>query len=357
MSVEQTAILSFFVALVAALGLTPLAIRIARRSDFLDRPRDYRKHSAPTPFLGGAAVLAAFLLAGLLVAGASGKLLVPLGCAVGLWVLGTVDDRWAVPPRWRLLAEAGAAPALVAAGLGWDTDLPGVLDFALTVVSVVIAVNAFNLMDNLDGACGTVTAVAAAGVGVLAAIKGEVAVAGLAFALAGACAGFLPFNLARPARVFLGDGGSMPVGFLVAALVMASARHASGGNAGLLVGALLAGLPIFDATMVCFSRVKRGVTVVTGGRDHLTHRLLLRLRTPRAVAVALAALQAALSGLAILGYELGASAVAWLALGVFVAGVAAILVLDTPRWQPTGIAVGEFSEPPVAAGTTQIEEA
>jgi UDP-GlcNAc:undecaprenyl-phosphate GlcNAc-1-phosphate transferase len=357
MSVELTAVLSFLVAFVAALGLTPVAIRIARRYDFLDHPRDYRQHGSPTPFLGGAAVLAAFLVAGLAVAGASGRLLVPLGCAVGLWLLGTIDDRWSVPPQWRLLAEAGAAGALMAAGLGWDTHLPGVLDFALTVVSVVIAVNAFNFMDNLDGACGTVTAVAAAGVGVLAAIKGEAAIAGLSFALAGACTGFLPFNLAGPARVFLGDGGSMPAGFLVAALVMASARHASAGNAGLLVGALFVGLPIFDATMVCFSRIKRGVTVVTGGRDHLTHRLLLRLRTPGAVAVALAALQAVLSGLAILGYELGETAIVWLALGVFAAGIAAILVLDMPRWRPAGIAVGEFSERPVTPGGAQVEEA
>lgn len=338
MSVELTAAGSFGAAALASAALTPVAIRVARRTDFLDRPREYRQHARPTPFLGGAAVLAAFLIAGLLVAGASGRLLVPLGCAVCLWLLGTVDDRLAVPPKWRLLAESLAAAALFAAGLGWNTSLPGVLDFVLTIASVVIAVNAFNLMDNLDGACGTVTAVAAAGVGVLAAIKGHVAVSGLAFALSGACAGFLSFNLARPARIFLGDGGSMPAGFLVAALAMATARHAPAGNAGLLVGALLAGLPIFDATLVCVSRARRGLTVVTGGRDHLTHRLLLVLRSPRRVAGALAALQALLSGLAILGYELGGLGVAILALSVFVSGVMAILVLDSPRWQPAAIA-------------------
>jgi UDP-GlcNAc:undecaprenyl-phosphate GlcNAc-1-phosphate transferase len=245
-----------------------------------------------------------------------------------------------VPPKWRLLAEAGAAIALFAAGLGWETHLPGVLDFALTIASVVIAVNAFNLMDNLDGACGTVTAVAAAGVGALAAIKGEVVTAGLAFALSGACAGFLPWNLTRPARIFLGDGGSMPAGFLIAALAMSTVRHASAGNAGLLVGALLAGLPIFDAALVSYSRTRRGVTIVTGGRDHLSHRLLLAMGSPQAVAVALAVLQALLSTLAIVGYELGGGAVAWLALCVFLSGVVGVLVLDTARWRPAGIAFG-----------------
>jgi UDP-GlcNAc:undecaprenyl-phosphate GlcNAc-1-phosphate transferase len=291
--------------------------------------------------LGGAAVLAAFLLGSLVIAGATGRLLVVLGCAAALWLIGTIDDRLAVAPRWRLLAEAGAGAALYAAGLGWDTSLPGATDFILTLVSVVIAVNSFNLMDNLDGACGSVTAVAAAGVGVLAAIKGEVAIAGLGFALSGACAGFLPWNLAGPARIFLGDGGSMPAGFLIASLVMATAWHSGNGDPAVLTGALLAGLPIFDSTLVSYSRLRRGVTLVTGGRDHLTHRLLPVLGGPGTVAAVLSLLQAALCGLAIVGWQLGSTAVAWIGLTVFVAGVAAIVMLDDPRWRLAGLAVGQ----------------
>ncbi len=257
MSTELSAAVGFVVAGAVSFGVTPLAIRIAARTDCYDRPRGYRRHAAPTPFLGGSAVLFAVLVATAIV-GASESLLVVLGCAVGLWVLGTIDDRGAVPPKWRVLAEGGAAAAVFAAGLGWDTSLPTVVDVVLTIVWVVGVVNAFNLMDNLDGACSTVAATAAMGIGVLAAIKGEVSVAALAFALSGACAGFLPWNLARPARIFLGDGGSMPVGFLVAALAMAAARRAPAGNAGILVGALLVGLPILDAALVVFSRIRRG---------------------------------------------------------------------------------------------------
>jgi UDP-GlcNAc:undecaprenyl-phosphate GlcNAc-1-phosphate transferase len=338
MSVGLTAASSFTTAAVASVIATPVAIKVAARIDFLDRPRGYRQHLRPTPLLGGAAVVAAFLLAALVVAGASGRLLVLLGCSAGMWALGTLDDRFGITPKWRLLAEAGAAAALVAAGLGWDTSLQGFADFLLTVGSVVIAVNAFNLMDNLDGACGSVTAVAAAGAGVLAAIKGEVTIAAVAFALSGACAGFLPFNLASPARIFLGDGGSMPAGFLIAALVMATAWHGRGGDPALVVGALLAGLPIFDAALVTFSRVRRGESVMTGGRDHLTHRLLLYLRGPRAVGLALATVQALLCALAILGYEAGSTAVTWLGLGVFLSGIIAIVALDTGRWRPESVA-------------------
>jgi UDP-GlcNAc:undecaprenyl-phosphate GlcNAc-1-phosphate transferase len=334
---------------------TPIAIRVAERTKFFDHPREYRKHPHPTPFLGGAAVLVAFLLASLLVADVDGKLFVPLGCAAALWLIGTIDDRIAVRPYWRVLAEVAAAAALFAAGLGWDTTFPGVVDFLLTVASVVVAVNAFNLMDNLDGACGSVTAVAAAGAGVIALIKGQAAVAGLAFALSGACAGFLPWNLAGPAKIFLGDGGSMPAGFLIAALVMATAWHGTGGNPALVVGGLLAGLPIFDATLVSVSRARRGVRLVTGGRDHLTHRLLLYLPGPRAVALAIAMLQALLCALAILGYELGRSGVAWIGLAVFLAGLVAILALDGPRWRPAEIAVGLPER--LSAGRAGIEEA
>jgi hypothetical protein len=123
----------------------------------------------------------------------------------------------------------------------------------------------------------------------------------------------------------------------------------------LLVGALLAGLPILDATLVSFSRTRRGVTLVTGGRDHLTHRLLLALHSPRAVAAVLALGQGLLCSAAIVGYELGEGAVAALAFAAFVAGVVAILVLDSARWRPAGIAVGTPEQ--LSTGATQIEEA
>jgi UDP-GlcNAc:undecaprenyl-phosphate GlcNAc-1-phosphate transferase len=214
------------------------------------------------------------------------------------------------------------------------------------VIWTVGLVNAFNLMDNLDGACSTVAAVSSAGIGVLALIKGQPGVVVLAFALSGACAGFLRWNLAGPARIFLGDGGSMPVGFLVAALTMAVARRSAAGQAGILVGAMLVGLPILDVALVSLSRSRRGVPLVTGGRDHLTHRIFAKLHSARRVAAVLAAFQAAVCGLAFVGYEQGATTAAWLALGAFLAGLVAILVLDTPRWRPAGMAIASARRSP-----------
>jgi UDP-GlcNAc:undecaprenyl-phosphate GlcNAc-1-phosphate transferase len=132
----------------------------------------------------------------------------------------------------------------------------------------------------------------------------------------------------------------MPIGFLVAALAMATGRHLHVVDTSLLVGALLAGLPILDTALVSISRKRRGVTLMTGGRDHLTHRLQLVFRTPRAVAGALAAAQGALCAVAIAGDRWGSATLWACALGVVSAGVVAVAVLDRSRWRPADIAVG-----------------
>jgi UDP-GlcNAc:undecaprenyl-phosphate/decaprenyl-phosphate GlcNAc-1-phosphate transferase len=336
MSAELSAAVGFAVAGAASLVTTPIAIRVARRADFYDHPRGYRRHVAPTPLLGGAAVVGGFFL-GAVAVGASGKLLVLLACAAGLWIVGTIDDRGAVAPKWRLLAEVGAAAALISVGLGWNTSGGGG-DIVLSMLWVVGLVNGFNLMDNLDGACGTVACVSAAGIGTLAAIHGEPALAGLGFALAGACAAFLHWNLAAPARIFLGDGGSRPIGLLVAGLAMATGRHMHVGAANLLAVALMVGVVILDTALVTVSRTRRGVTLVTGGRDHLTHRLSLVLRSPRVVAGALAIVQATLCALAIAGDRLGTEVLGILAVLTTLLGLVTIAVLDSARWRPVGIA-------------------
>jgi UDP-GlcNAc:undecaprenyl-phosphate/decaprenyl-phosphate GlcNAc-1-phosphate transferase len=322
-----------------ACGTVPISIAVAQRTAFLDHPREYRRHRAPTPLLGGTAVLSAVLIAAAAWGAIDVRWAVALGCAVGLWALGTLDDRVAVPPKWRLLAEAAAAVALFAAGLRFRTGLGTEVDLGLTIAWVVVVVNACNLMDNLDGACGAVTVAATTGIGVLAVIDGQRSAAVIAFALAGAGAAFLRWNLATPCRQFLGDGGSMPIGLLVATGALAVTGHA--GGAGVPEAGLLAGLPLLDTALVSVSRRRRGVPLVTGGRDHLSHRLLGALHRPRRVALALFAAQAALSALAVAAAQAGDGAVIAAAGVAALMGTAAIAVLDSPRWRPAGIATGE----------------
>ena len=195
------------------------------RTDFLDHPVGYKGHGRATPYLGGAALIAAFLPPALIFGGGLSDFAAIIGCAVALSVVGTVDDRVGLGPLVRVGFEIAAAVVLWAAGIGWFLFDASLINLLLTVVWVVGVVNAFNLMDNEDGAAAAVGLASSLGVSALALVEGAPLLAAMAVALAGACGAFLRFNLARPSRVFLGDGGSMPLGFLIAAMIAARARH------------------------------------------------------------------------------------------------------------------------------------
>jgi UDP-GlcNAc:undecaprenyl-phosphate GlcNAc-1-phosphate transferase len=334
MSGDLTPVAAFVLAAVVTAAMAPLCLRVARRTGFLDLPHGYKEHESPTPYLGGTAVLVGFLCAVVAVSDAVDPYGTLLACAVGLWALGTLDDRIAVRPTWRVLAEVGVAAILTANDLGWTMFESDVANFGLTALWIVGVVNAFNLMDNLDGATSTVAGVTTLGVGALALSDGHTELAALNFAVAGACLGFLPFNLARPARIFLGDGGSMTLGFLIASLTIAGVQQHPADGTLLLASGLLVGLPVFDTALVVFSRYRAGISLLTGGRDHVTHRLLRRVGDPRRVAAVLAGLQAALSGAGILALHAGKTATVLLALVGVALGVAAIKLLQSPAWRP-----------------------
>jgi UDP-GlcNAc:undecaprenyl-phosphate GlcNAc-1-phosphate transferase len=323
---------AFALAALIAFVATPVAIRIARATSFFDLPVGYKGHRSPTPYLGGAAVIAGVLVAAFAFGGDLGGLGLIIGLAVGMWVLGTIDDRVNLPLLSRVVIEVGIAAVLWATGHGWSALdwAPG--DLALTVLWVFAVMNAFNLMDNMDGAAATTGAVSAMGAGALALVVGQTPLAVLCFAIAGSCAGFLPHNLAGPARIFMGDGGSLPLGFLVASVVMAAAAANSPGLSAVVVAALLVGLVVLDTSLVVFSRTRGGRGVLVGGRDHLTHRLERRLGSPRRVAMALGVVQCVVCAVAV---AVAAVNVLWiLMVGSVVAtvGVLIILTLDGEPW-------------------------
>lgn len=343
---------TFLAAYLVALLATPLVIRLARRTGFLDRPGGYKEHSRPTPYLGGLVVLAGFA-AGAIVYGAAGDLdlITIFAGALLLWGVGTVDDRRPLNPRLRVVAEAGAAGLLWVGGFGWSI-LPGAVpDLLLTVIWVVGLVNAFNLMDNQDGAAATVAAVAAGGIALLAVNEGPETMTALAVALAAACIGFLHFNLWPRARIFLGDGGSMLLGFLIAALAMAIPRGAGLDSDTIVPAILLVGLPVLDMTLVIVSRTRRGVRLAQGGRDHLTHRLLSRVGSTWAVAIVLAASQATLSLIAIEMIDWSRAAVLTGAGISFLLGLATIAMLESPVFHPDRLAA---TGPAGAGGGVQL---
>lgn len=328
------AALAFPLAAALTALLTPAAIAIARRTEFYDHPAGYKGHLRATPYLGGSAVVAGLLLAAVPFAGASPVFWPIAGGALALWLLGTVDDRRHLGLFPRLAVEVAVGGVLFAAGIGWSVFPVDALNLLFTVLFVVGVVNACNLMDNMDGAAGTVALVSGALLGLLAGTSGDPALAAISLALAGACAGFLPFNLASPSRVFLGDGGSMPIGFVLAATIMALPGSGHLGFALVPLAVVLVGLPALDTALVIVSRRRRGAGVFTGGRDHLTHRLLAKLGSPRRVAFALATGQAFLCGAGAVLFEFERSIAMAGSLTLILLGVAVVALLESPEWAP-----------------------
>jgi UDP-GlcNAc:undecaprenyl-phosphate GlcNAc-1-phosphate transferase len=316
---------------------TPYAIALADRLNFYDKPVGYKGHARPIPYLGGAAVMSGFVLAILLV-GEDWRKTAPLvGGMTILWVVGTIDDRRTVSPVIRIVIETALAAAIWAAGLGWDLGLGGLVDLVVTCVWVLAIINAFNLFDNMDGAAGTMALVVSAGAALIGIVHGDVWLAVGAASLGGACLGFLPRNLSLPARIFLGDGGSMPLGFAAAVLVMVAAGTSTVAWQSLLVALLLVGIPVLDTSLVIVSRRRRGVSVLTGGRDHLTHRARRFLPSARSVALSLGALQAVVSVTAVLASQGGTSFLVISAIIYILAAACAIVVLETQEVEEFGV--------------------
>ncbi len=326
---------SFAGAAILAAALTQIAIPLARRTDFVDHPAGYKAHGAATPYLGGAAVISACVITSLLFAGGLALLGWVLACTAVLAIVGTIDDRRNIGVGIRFLVQLAAGLILWAKGIAWEPTGIDLIDLPITLLWVTGIANAFNLLDNIDGSTGTTAAVSATGIGVLALIGGSVPLAALAFALSGACIGFLFFNLTRPARIFLGDGGSVPIGFLLAAMAMLIPT--SLGSGAVLAAIPLVGVAIFDTSLVVVSRRRRGAPVLSGHRDHVTHRLLGVTGSTRRVARWLAAVQVALCGLALVMEEIPAEADVVIALLYTAVGSALLIRLEAPPFAVRGV--------------------
>lgn len=313
--------------LLAVLILTPLAIRLAERLLFHDHPADYKQHARSTPYLGGAAVLLATLIGSVIFGLDTGQFIRLGACALGLWVVGTLDDRYTIKPSLRVGVELIAGYVLWRGGFGWHFFESEFANLVATCIWIVAIVNAFNLMDNMDGTASTVAAVSAAGAGTLAIVQVDTATAVIAFSLCGACLGFLRYNLTSPARIFLGDGGSMPIGFLIAALLMILPDSKHTGLTHSLAALLIVGIPVLDVVLVSVSRFRRSVSLIAGARDHLTHRLHFRVNSTRIVALLVGVTQAMLCALAVTAITLGKAPVvtAAVAFSIFVAIVVIVL--------------------------------
>ncbi|MFB6249742.1 MAG: hypothetical protein ABEL97_14345 [Salinibacter sp.] len=261
----------------ATLLLTPAMIKVSRAFDWVDYPQADRWHVTPTALMGGAAMYGAGTLAVLCLVpfteGGGTDVAVIWGGATLLFAAGTVDDLWGIGPAWKLAAQAGAAGLLVAAGHTFGPEWPLWIAGPVTLVWVIGITNAVNLLDNMDGLAAGVAGIAAAAMTTLAAAGGALAAVLLGGVLGGMALGFLWFN-AKPARIFMGDCGSLMLGYGVAALaVLAQGAVAAGPGVAVLASICVLAVPILDTTLVTITRLQAGRSVAHGGKDHTSHRL------------------------------------------------------------------------------------
>lgn len=286
----MTFVLTFAIALFVAIFATPLSMRLGRRWGAIDYPGGRRVHKTPVPRIGGIAIYAAFWVAVFLAVFLTGNwereiLGLFLGSTI-IMVVGVIDDIFSLRPMvkliWQIIAAAlllffgfsmnqislpvtGDTLDFVAMGLGW-------LGLILAVFWVVGLVNTVNISDGLDGLAAGICFEAALLLCWSALRINQVAEAHLTLALAGAALGFLIFNF-HPARVFMGDSGSMFLGYIIGGIsIMGLLKTAT--ILGLVFPLLVLGMPLTDMTFAIIRRKLRGHSIAAADRGHLHHRLL-----------------------------------------------------------------------------------
>ncbi|MDI3407859.1 MraY family glycosyltransferase [Streptomyces cavernicola] len=259
-------IVASVVALLLTTVLTTCARLLGLRTGLVDRPGGRKTYARPTPHTGGLAVVAGavtVMCTGYAPLGPGVAVLLAAAGAVAL--LGFVDDLRPLGVRPRLIVETGAAVAVV-----WASELTPAAGI-LAVSWIVLVTNSFNLIDNADGAMGVVGVVTALGLALCAAADGLTSLALLLCVLAAALTGFLTQNW-HPARIFLGDCGSLFTGFVLAcAAVLVHTGHEPLPGAVGLVSLTVVGLA--DTVLVALARRRAGRPLLIGGTDHIAHRL------------------------------------------------------------------------------------
>ncbi|NJC74289.1 undecaprenyl/decaprenyl-phosphate alpha-N-acetylglucosaminyl 1-phosphate transferase [Planosporangium thailandense] len=320
------------VAPVVTAGLTSLAVaaaltepmrRVALRLNLTDRPAAHKAHLRATPYLGGVAVaVATFVPATFLLRHWDARLVTLALGGLLIAVLGLVDDVRSLHPLSRLGVETAVAALLAAAGTRIDIIGPAWTDAVVTVVWLVVMTNSFNLLDNSDGAAGSIAAATGVALAVYALVNGRPGVAVLLAGLAAGAGGFLSQNW-PPARIFMGDTGSLFIGFMIGGSAVALVGS-SGGT--FQVGAallLVTFVATVDTTLVVVSRVRAGRRWLDGGTDHIAHRLRrLGFSRPQ-VPATLAVLALASTALGLLAAS-GALPVPTVLITTLAAGAAAI---------------------------------
>ena len=297
--ITSTQYLILFVSTFILVGaLTPLMRRVALKTNFVDQPNAaHKSHAEPIPYLGGVAIILGVLLItyGALFTQENMKENIwtatsLFGPALILGIVGLIDDRRALPPLPRFIAQSAAG--IFTAALIIATDTVGnpsgnsLIDAFITIVWIVGICNSINFFDNLDGGAAGAVAATSLGLFLITYDNGQFLISASAITLFAAMLGFLIWNKS-PAKIYMGDAGALFLGTVIAVLTIRLDPDVQSKSISFAVPLLLLAIPILDTSVAVVSRLRRKKSIFEGGHDHLSHRLVRKGFTKRQSAYAL----------------------------------------------------------------------
>ncbi|MCX6555944.1 MAG: MraY family glycosyltransferase [Candidatus Aminicenantes bacterium] len=300
---EVVLVLTFILSFLLTLYGTPLAQRVAFRYQLMDQPDGkLKKQSQPVPYMGGVIVYFAFIFPISLLFNFNQQLLGILFASSILLLVGLFDDFKALTPGIKLLFQIMATYILLKSGITIDLIFfPPWLDVLLSFVWILTTINAFNIIDIMDGLASAVGALMSLTIFIISFYNGDFLVSILALSLSASLAAFLKFNW-EPARIYLGDAGSMILGLIIGSLTM-MASYTRFNRLAFLSSLFLMGIPLFDLVYVSMLRILKGKTPFRGSPDHFALRLRRKKNwSSRKTVSAIILLQVLLSGAVVLNF-------------------------------------------------------
>lgn len=264
----------FFVTFFASLLLTPIVRSYALKYKLVVKPKDNRFHRRITALLGGVGIFIAALFGFFAFVPLTKTILLFLSAATFIFLWGLSDDFRPMRPQVKLLGQIIACCIVIFFGISFQFFSNQPLSYALTMLWIIGITNAFNLLDNMDGLAAGTAVICSLMVFISSLLSNNYTTAIMALILAAAALGFLPYNF-NPAKIYMGDSGSMFLGFSLATLpLIDSYRHVSNIVLTLIIPVLILAVPIFDTIFVMVIRNLKGRAFWEGGRDHTSHRLV-----------------------------------------------------------------------------------
>ena len=278
---------------ITAFVITPLFRSIARKLKIMDYPGGRKIQANPVAYLGGLAIITPITLGSFLLIFTSVtidlKQQLYLGLilpALAIAIVGLLDDIFQLPPWPRFISQSAVGVItsfiLYLSGSGVEIFDNQLLNSSATILWVVTIINALNFIDNMDGLATSISMVTSLALFILSYINNQYLVAALSLAIFASCLGFLFWNK-KPASIYLGDAGSLYLGFLLAAISIRIDLDNDSAPIRALVLILILAIPVIDTTQVVVSRIAKGKSPFEGGRDHLSHLLLSRGLSQRSV--------------------------------------------------------------------------